>query len=312
MEEKVTPVNGPKGWALKKVFIDETGKVFRKGIYCPNDTPESVQNETPVQKEVPQEVKEAKPSSNTDKELITLIAEVLKSMKEDNIEQKKLFVETLKAFAQGKSEPKGIGTEIAEAIKQANSKDAFKRTERRLDEIDQEDVLDPPVVFSAHSNGYLVYNYYGKNGETVLPPYGGVFRFERAGGKKIKTDREEQMLSFCTIAIHSKKEEAHLEGHPHFGLAFFKNSQSPLTVNNTVVQQAAQMWTKISQWDKSQVLNIAKTRPDLKDHIGMPIDKLRTALAVSFANEIMKEQEQSAMNRAKEGQIESLIPVVTK
>ena len=320
MLEEVKPVNPKRGWKFQHLYVDEAGQVFRKGVHCPSETADSIKaeleqnavskqqkvvsQETPVEKEVKQVVKEQ------GKE------DLLKTIMKQNemfAQSQQQIAEVLKAMANGNPDQAKFAKEISNAIKMSKTTDVSRKMSRRVDEIEEEDVLTPPVTFTAHSNGYVVYDYYGKNGQPVVPPYGGIFEFKRAGGKKIKNGNDEQMLSFCTITIHSLKEKEYLEGHPSFGLAFFNNnSRTALSMTHNIVQTAAEMYNKINTWDKQQVLNIARTRPDMLDKIGMPIGDLKTALAVSYAEEIMKERDVKSLENAKAMRMDNLIPPTTK
>ncbi len=298
---EVKPLNPTTGWHFKRIYIAEDGKVFRRGKYCPEETKESVAEELKV-------IETEKSSENTplvsnDKSESPKKEEDLKKLL---LEQNKLFAEALSAMAKGNPDQSKFAKDIAEAIKSTTG-NINKRVARRIDDIDPKDTLEVPITFTAHSNGYVVNDYYGTNGQIVLPPYGGIFEFKHAGSRKIKTDREEQVQAYCTITIRSQKEAEHLRGHPHYGLAFHENSRSALSVNNTIVQRAAEMWNKIQKWERGQVLSVARTREDMKEKLGMPIAELRTALAVSFAEEIIKQKDEISLKKAKDGLMETLM-----
>lgn len=302
-EEKllVKPVNPPATWWLKAELIDEVGNVFRKGKYVGTkeelnitDAPPPTVEDKIEPEKVAKEVKpksESKPNSD----------EVLLAM----MEQNKLLVKLVEKMASG--DKQSLGKDIAEAMASVNNNQSNRRSARRLEEIDTNDILEHPIYFSAHSSGYVVVNYYGENGQVVLPPYGGIFEFKLAGVKKVKNDKDEQVHCLCQCKIRSKREAEFLRNHPHYGWAFFENSREALNIDNTTVQRAAELWNKVSDWDKAQVMEAARLRPDMKDKLGWEIFRLRKALAISMAEEIIKGDEKAAMEKANEMRVASLM-----
>ena len=163
------------------------------------------------------------------------------------------------------------------------------------------------MVFTAHSKGHVVVDYYGQNGQVIIPPYGGIFEFKHAVTTKIRNDNEEQTHSICQCMIRSKKEAEFIRNHPLFDIGIFENSTTPLSLDGSTVQRAVEIWNKVSSWDKSQVIQVAKGRTDMRDKMGLEIFKLRKALALSMATQAMEESNDVTLKKSKGMMIESMM-----
>lgn len=292
--EAVKPSGAPQGWHLKPIYVHTDGKVYRKGVYYPDETAESVEAELKESEKKPPAENKKNEENTKDKVLDSLL------------EQNKVLVDILGKISQ--NDKGSYAKEIAEALANSNTQGrTSRRSERKLEEIDNDDILEVPIVFTAHSKGLVVVDYYGANGQVVIPPYGGIFEFKHAATKKIRSDGEEQVHSICQCAVRSKREAEFIRNHPLYEVGIFENSTTPLSLDGSTVQRAVEIWNKVSSWDKAQVIETAKLRPDMKDKMGLEIFRLRKALALSMATQAMNENKEVDMRKAKGMMIESMM-----
>jgi len=134
-----------------------------------------------------------------------------------------------------------------------------------------------------------------------------MFEFKHVATTKIKNEKEEQVHSICQCTVRSKKEAEFIRNHPLYEIGIFENSKTPLSLDGSTVQRAVEIWNKVSSWDKAQVIETAKNRPDMRDKMGLEIFRLRKALALSMATQAMNENNEANLKKSKGMMIESLM-----
>jgi hypothetical protein len=277
-EEKllVKPQNPIAHWQLKLQYIDEVGNVFKKGTFIGTkdelgitDTPPPIPPEKPVQKD-PKKVE----SEVVDKSQATIdkLLDILAS--------------------QGKGQP--LAQEIAQAI---NDVQMGRRIHRGLDTIDPKDILDPPVTIAASGSMFAMYDYRARNGEITTNPTGEVILLKYRGSKEFKTDKEENQRHFCTTEIRSLKLLEWIRQAPYYGTVVFENANEALSMSPNVVQEMAQLWTRIDKMERGQLVNIAKAK--VPNAGGLPIEQLKHEAAKIMADEMIKQKYESHMEKSK-------------
>ena len=300
-KEKILPKNPPATWWLKHELIDEVGNVFRKGKYV--GTKEELENGTipPLEekpKDPPKEKPEPKlelkpePKSDTPKELHKEPAK-----KETTSNPSENYLATIDRLLgilekQGKGQP--MAQEIAQAIQDVQS---GKRIHRGLDTIDPNDILNPPVIISASGSMFAIYDCRAENGEITTNPTGEVIMLNYQGSKKFKTDKEENQRHFCSAAIKSKKVLEWIRKASYYGTIVFENTNEALAMSPNVVQEMAQLWTRVDKMDRQQLITICKEKNPNAG--GMPGEQLKHEAARIMADDLIVQRHAAHMEKAK-------------
>jgi len=303
MEER-KPINPPKMWQVRNLFVDQTGEVFSRGKSVPSlrgvITEQNVNDKQAVQDAIG--VSEGDLKIAMEKHLKTISkpkpkpkvteADVMAAALQ-KIEELSLKVEQM----EGKepSSNRFDSTEFAEAIVKAQKESdgvAFLRNER---DIDKKDFLDVGITFSSYGTGFLL-NGDKRMGVYVASPYNIPFYFEyQATDRKRGNQKEETLNHFCSFTTHSKKEITWLKSHSLFNIEFWLTVNEAINADAVRVQAASKIMGTLTT--QSQPTIIKRCR-DEGIPIGNDVNVMRSQLANKLAGKVVQESTDQAAQRA--------------
>ena len=274
--EIVKPVNPPTSWHLKKQYVDEIGNVFNKGKFIGTKTELNITDEEKI------EPKNIKIESDLDKE--TKI-----------IDKQSDLIEKLVNLIAKQGSSTNMAQDIAQAIQDVQS---GRRIHRGLDTIDKNDILSPPVVISAQGTMYLIFDYRAKNGDVTVNPTGECILLKYRGSRKFKTDKEENIRSFCSCEIRSKKLLEWIRQAPYFGIQVFENSNSAINADPNTIQEMAQLWNRVDNLNRAELIRQAEFY-HIENCVGFAVETLKKEVALRMSQDIIKKREEAQLTKAK-------------
>lgn len=139
-------------------------------------------------------------------------------------------------------------------------KEAAKRSplEEDLDYVSEleDDWLEQPVVFFAFSLNFSIHGD-KKRGAEDLPPHGPI-RFAPLIRTKRKGHKGPQVISVSSVKIQSQQVVDYLRNHSQFGIAFYENMGSAMSVDSTWAQKMIEAQQSISRLSDMQIIARAK------------------------------------------------------
>jgi Txe/YoeB family toxin of Txe-Axe toxin-antitoxin module len=120
----------------------------------------------------------------------------------------------------------------------------------------EDDWLDQPVVFFAFSLNFSIHGD-KKKGAEDLPPHGAI-RFAPLIRTKRKGHKGPQVISVSSVKIQSQQVVDYLRNHSQFGIAFYENMGSAMSVDSTWAQKMIEAQQSISRLSDMQIIARAK------------------------------------------------------
>lgn len=276
----------PKGWHKRLRFIDDNDDVFCNGKFI------GKKNETAVIG-VPEEVKlvtkEDVASVDTQ-----MILEQIKALQQENS-----YFRSRISMLDGKSDL--TAADIARGIVAAQNETTGKPTYADHRDIDPEDILETPAIFSSYGVFFTISDRRLKNGQTEKVPYGLVCNFEYANSKRTNLGKEDQVSNVCQYKCYSKKIKAWLMGHPHFNIHFYlEDNMKPISLDARLMAIVAAEYAKLNAIDNVQHLK------DMASHYKIPLGGSWKEIIPLIAAEKAKEEMMKELNQNKNRSLEAI------
>lgn len=166
------------------------------------------------------------------------------------------------------------------------SSDYDDSDERYIQDL-EDDWLDVPVVFFAFSFNFSIHGD-KKRGNESEPP-GGAVRFVPLIRTKRKGQKGVQVISVSSVKVHSKALVEYLRGHSQFGIAFYENMESAMSVDATWAQKMVEAQQSISRLSDIQIIARAKQEGI---SVSQSPESMRRQLVEKQAKEAIARQDQ--------------------
>ena len=295
-ENKKQPVNKIQGWGVMPVYVDDELNVFKKGRYV--GTTAELREQGEEIEDVPSATRLGKESKSTDDEV-----SILRKALESNAKLAEMVQELIKAQGQSKETEK-----LAQTLLEFQAQSTGQPMKYGTNAIDPEDLLskEDAVTYYSPSWMYLIYDYHNAAGVPMKNPYNKIITFKYQGSRKVKDQDEERWRAFCTYTSRSKKEVKWLEDHPMYNLAFFRKSNKAFNTNSMIVTRSAEIYKRISSWDKATIIEEANKEGitfDPRDGLE-PVIK---ALAQVKVLQVIEEEQKVLHEKQKSVILESMI-----
>jgi hypothetical protein len=304
---KFTPVNTVPGWALRKKFVDSCGNVFEKGVFTGNENGGGyVEGVQPVTED------------DIKREAMTMddIARLISAVREENIELRKKVEEMEGKGLIPKVSNSDMAEEISRGIVRAQNETSGKVLFADTKDIDKDDFMDKPVVFSSYGVYYIITDSRLDNGQVIRTPYGTPIEFKFSHNKISKIGKDEMtQVNYCQFKCVSKKEADFLRKHPSYGIEFFESKSSVgFDVNMRVIQIATQESDRLRVIDNQRhIIDMGKeiNRVEGREVIpsGVPLHEMIPHIAIYNAKKRFESELRMAEEKAKGAIYESMFPV---
>lgn len=304
----------PKGWHLLHKFVDDVGNVFEKGKYIETITSEDLAGEILGKNESNPELAK----SSIDLRNVLSILQEIKENNDNLKEENKILRDEFDKLKYGKQSSLGV-EDLAKGIVQAEAMKSNKFAYTIATDIDPDDILDKPAIFTSYGTGYHIADKPLKNGLAEKTPYGQVIEFVFKSQRVNRTEREDMVNVLCEYQCFSKKEKEWLLTHPRFGQDFhLDNPEFALSLDAYVLQTIGMEINRINQMDNPTTIialgkDINRREKEKGNHPPIPIGKtLREVIPAIGHYNAMKLLEGQVNRQSEELRNETLKSIFSK
>lgn len=150
----------------------------------------------------------------------------------------------------------------------------------------EEDWLEVPVVFFAFSFNFSIHGD-KKRGIETEPPHGPI-KFKPLIRTKRKSGKEVQVISVSSVKVQSREEAEYLRNHSQYGIAFYENMESAMSIDSTWAQKMVEAQQSIGKLSDMQVIARAKQEGV---SVSQSPEKMRRELVELTAKRAIAQQE---------------------
>ena len=257
----------PKGWYLKKEFVDEDGNKWERGklkVKCEGFNEKFIDDISP--KEDLEQKSEIPENKKTDEGSLNNAEECQGIEKAETTEYKE--PDLVKSDVE-KSEI----TEVREMLKKQNiiieqlqREQSVNKTSTMIVEekktpfgeaidmnLKPEDIAEEEVTYFGTTRFTVVGSYKDINGVIVTSPTGQPLEFERKSPDRVSTHRVEDIFHYCTYTTKIKPIINFIEGHPQFNITIFKELNKAIKNSKEVIIMAQAISDRILNMDNEKV-----------------------------------------------------------
>lgn len=314
MELKIDRTKFPANWDKRKHYEDEYGNVFYRGSlikYCDGTeikppiifSARNVDAEKTLEEYLEAvgggDIKDQKPEEKQEQQVVEKKEEIgvspHKKMPETEMNQVlKKLAELEDELAKLKSGKRGAVTDDITKLSEEIAKASAKIEGRTVyeTEVDEDDWLDDPVVFTSYGQGYWIFDD-KRNGVDVRIPGNSPCVFKLAATKRERIGNVESYTAICQAREYSKKRIEWLRKHSKYGKEFFENVNMAIKSDAYTVEKAIEISKRIDSWNQSQIINRCKSEGI---PLGGDIRELKTLLHKKMLKRYLDEWDRQRKN----------------
>jgi hypothetical protein len=163
----------------------------------------------------------------------------------------------------------------------------------------EDDWMDEPAVFFAFSFEFSIHGD-KKRGLETEPPHGAI-KFKPLIRTKRKNGKQTQVVSVSSVKVSSKSVAEYLRGHSQYGIAFYENMESAMSIDSTWAQKMVEAQQSIGRLSDMQIIARAKQEGI---SVSQSPERMRRELVELTAKKSIAQQERMLYGSLKSANID--------
>jgi hypothetical protein len=163
----------------------------------------------------------------------------------------------------------------------------------------EDDWMEEPAVFFAFSFEFSIHGD-KKRGLETEPPHGAI-KFKPLIRTKRKNGKQTQVVSVSSVKVSSKSVAEYLRGHSQYGIAFYENMESAMSIDSTWAQKMVEAQQSIGRLSDMQIIARAKQEGI---SVSQSPERMRRELVELTAKKSIAQQERMLYGSLKSANID--------